>query len=133
MTALLLSVTVPASAQLYKWVDDEGVTNYSNAAPVGAKGTATVYPLPILISTYAPDPGVEREIQTLRESAAKPAEDAKSLALREFKLKAQRIMAVAAANDAQAAYASCLESRRVDCGLRGQDSMTPPAMDPEAR
>src|SRR5436190_21422985 len=39
LCALLLVVALPARADLYKWVDEKGVTNYSSTPP-GAKARA---------------------------------------------------------------------------------------------
>jgi Domain of unknown function (DUF4124) len=33
LTGLLLAVTLPAAAQIYRWVDANGTVNYSNEAP----------------------------------------------------------------------------------------------------
>lgn len=115
VATLTLSATASASAQMYKWVDSKGVTNYSNQPPGGDKSAAAVHPVPMLVTTYTPDPVLEREVHTFRENAAMAAENAGALTPREAKLRAQRIAAAAAAKAAQAEYEKCTESRQVDC------------------
>src|SRR5207244_9181345 len=60
MKALIVSVVIllaatggPACAQIYKWVDEDGKTHYSDQAPAGGKKPETVADR---ISVYAPDP-----------------------------------------------------------------------------
>jgi hypothetical protein len=82
--ALLLAAMVPlAHAQTYKWVDERGVVNYSNAAPPqGAKAR----PVEERISVYASEPAVAQPGAVDRRLAALDAEW----------LQRQRLMAAAA-------------------------------------
>jgi hypothetical protein len=72
---LMLAGTAPVvSAELYKWVDDRGITNYSNAPP--PKGTsAQAVTLPEdRLSIYTPEESVTREIERAKERFARPRE-----------------------------------------------------------
>jgi hypothetical protein len=55
----------PAAATMYKWVDDRGVTNYSNVPPpdVAAREGAVVSGA---VSVYTPDPALKRATDALR-------------------------------------------------------------------
>ena len=57
----VVAVGAPASAQqLYKWVDERGVTNYSNHPPADPKTAKNVRPVEDRLSVYSPDPGLVR-------------------------------------------------------------------------
>lgn len=69
------------SAQIYKWVDEHGVTNYSNHRPAqGVKG-GQVGTVKNRISVYSPDPHLSQAVDAFRMhsntigaySASKPA------------------------------------------------------------
>jgi hypothetical protein len=60
--ALALGAAIPAPAEtVFKWVDQNGVTNYTNTPPDsgGAGKVATVNATPPVESRYQPQPGVE--------------------------------------------------------------------------
>ena len=48
--------------QLYKWVDERGVTNYSNQPPADPKAAKTVRPVEDRLSVYSPDQGMVQAI-----------------------------------------------------------------------
>jgi hypothetical protein len=93
--ALLAS---PAGAQMYKWVDDKGVTNYGNAPPDNARNVEKVEER---VSTV---PGQKPEAQPGGGGAAKQASP-----------EAQQRAQPAAGSDAAAARERCIAERRVDC------------------
>lgn len=107
----------PAYAQIYKWVDERGVTNYSGTPPaadaVAAKSTA----IADRISVYAPEPGVQRAIGA--NAANRERINSDRIATLERQLAAERQYSQQAATAdtraAQAAYAQCLAERRIDC------------------
>ena len=70
---LMLAVSAPGiGAELYKWVDERGVTNYSNEPP--PKGT-NAKPLAVpedRISVYTPEDSITREIERAKERSARP-------------------------------------------------------------
>jgi hypothetical protein len=66
LLALLLA-SGSACAQLYKWVDQNGVTNYSNQPPADPAAIRALRPIEDRISVYAPDPGLTQAIETMRQ------------------------------------------------------------------
>jgi hypothetical protein len=71
LTAWALTASA-AHAQVYKWIDDAGVVNYSNSVPGAAKHVTIVEDR---VSTYTPDPALIEATQHAREQrrAAPPA------------------------------------------------------------
>ena len=69
--ATLSLLATSAFAQVYKWVDEKGVTNYSNAAPAKPGGNVTV--VEDRISVYTPEQSVLDAAQKARERSAAPA------------------------------------------------------------
>jgi hypothetical protein len=70
LAATLSLVTTTAFAQVYKWVDEKGVTNYSNEAP--AKSGRNVTVVEDRISVYTPEQSVLDAAQKARERSAAP-------------------------------------------------------------
>jgi hypothetical protein len=60
---LLAALAFSAHAQTYKWVDANGVVNYSNTPPPTAAKATTV---PERISNYSPDPSLARAVDMNR-------------------------------------------------------------------
>ena len=60
LLALALVMIPAAHAETYKWVDEKGVVNYSNTPPPSA--AKNIQPVADRISTYAPDPRLQRAI-----------------------------------------------------------------------
>ena len=57
----LALVLIPAAhAETYKWMDEKGVVNYSNTPPTSA--AKKIQPVADRISTYDPDPRLQRAI-----------------------------------------------------------------------
>jgi hypothetical protein len=60
-------VPLPAvCAQIYKWVDERGVTNYSNHQPAPSAAPRTVGVVEHNISVYTPDPALTRAVDAFR-------------------------------------------------------------------
>ena len=59
LLALALTLIPAVHAETYKWVDEKGVVNYSNTPPSAAKN---IQPVADRISTYDPDPRLQRAI-----------------------------------------------------------------------
>jgi len=67
----LLAAGGTGAAELYKWVDENGITNYSNESPPrGAK--ATPLNTDDRISVYSPDPAVLEAIEAQRNRRTAP-------------------------------------------------------------
>ena len=58
LLALALVLIPVAHAETYKWVDEKGVVNYSSTPPPSA--AKKIQPVADRISTYAPDPSLQR-------------------------------------------------------------------------
>jgi hypothetical protein len=120
---------LPASAQIYKWVDENGVTNYSGDPPAAKAAATKSTAVADRISVYAPEPGVQRAIGA--NAANRERINSARIDTLERQLAAERQSSQhAAAADtgaAQAAYAQCLAERRIDCD---NDGYTPYAYAP---
>lgn len=93
--AMMLALAAPVLAQtLYKWVDKDGKTHYSDTPPVGqeskAVGSASSGPAAAASAAPAPaktavarDKELEKGRQDAREGAKKSADDAKLAAARD--------------------------------------------------
>jgi len=81
---LLLALIPAAHAETYKWVDANGVVNYSNAPPPASAVAGRAQTVPDRISSYAPGPVVSQSIDVYRRLDATEAEW----------LQRQRIMAM---------------------------------------
>ena len=64
-----LLAAASATADLYKWVDERGVTNYSNTPPDAT--ARKVAPVGNKLSIYTPDDGLVAATKALRERAIK--------------------------------------------------------------
>ena len=56
-----------AAAELYKWVDERGVTNYSSEPPAAAATSSKLTRVENKISVYTPDDGVMQAVKAIRE------------------------------------------------------------------
>src|SRR6267143_3892086 len=63
LPVVLLLVARPLCAETYKWVDEKGVTNYSNSPPASARLAEKTQVVEERLSVYTPDPGLLRAIQ----------------------------------------------------------------------
>jgi len=106
--------TAPASAQVYKWVDARGVTNYSGQPPVDPKAAKKVAIVEDRISVYTPDKSLTQAIEADRQRSNQAlAERIDGL---ERQLEAERrSRQYAAAGEVQAAYDPCAGGRTFDC------------------
>jgi hypothetical protein len=124
---IALVAAAPAWAQVYKWVDDKGVVNYSSRPPVDRK-SALLDPNSVSVSTYTP-----RELPREAAKAAPSASErvlAERIAALERKLDAERAarqsIEYAQARHLEQRADQCLRDRRVDCDFAGADSYYAP-------
>jgi hypothetical protein len=121
--AAALLAAAPACAQVYKWVDDRGVVNYSNEAPTGRKATQ-LDPKLSRLSVIGTDEA-QRQTGLARANESALSEKIDRL---ERKLDAERY--ARSVSDAQmqtvadARYQRCVRDRRVDCDYLGTDPYT---------
>jgi hypothetical protein len=83
----LLAIAAPAQAQLYKWVDKNGVLNYTDTPPADAKQNA-VERLSDRVSSYEVDP-------VTKAAAARPGPSFYELQLEREWAQRQRLRAAA--------------------------------------
>jgi hypothetical protein len=114
LLAAALLVALPAGAEMYKWVDDNGVVTYSDTPPT-SKQPKKVEAVAERVSVYTPDAQINKAM------AADPRRDAKIASL-ERQLEAERRAKAgtqptrAGASERQAAaYQRCVSERGVDC------------------
>src|SRR5438552_118487 len=117
---LLVAANGAAHAQIYKWVDEDGKTHYSDQAPAGGKKPETVADR---ISVYAPDPTLLARAATTaaRDPALSDRLDRLERQLHAERLaRAQQQAELAAYTQAsQSVYERCVAERRVDCDSYG--------------
>jgi hypothetical protein len=95
--SLALAAFVPAAiADMYKWVDEKGVTHYSESPPPDGKATKmeTKPAGPAEASSAAPESWKQRELESrrkrLKEESDKATEDDHAAARKRRCLRAQR-------------------------------------------
>ena len=97
-------------AEIYKWVDQKGVTNYSSAPPATGKARA-LDPGATTVSVYP--------TTALQDTARLDAIMRQKVAMLENQLRAERqarlTQQASYRTDAGLAYEQCLRERRVDC------------------
>ena len=96
--ALLVIAAAPLYAETYKWVDEKGVTNYSNAPP--ASRAAKTKLVEDRISVIPSDPTLPRAAAALRAREARRDE--------EWMQRQHAIAAMPVSNYPSGGYADCL-------------------------
>lgn len=66
LLAVGLSPFASVSAQIYKWVDEHGVTNYSNHRPAQTARGGEIGIVENRISVYSPDPHLSQAVDAFR-------------------------------------------------------------------
>ncbi len=99
----------PACAELYKWVDAQGVTNYSSEPPSDPKAAKKLTRVENTISVYTPDEPFMQAVKALRERNIKT--------LSEPEPERQQV----ASMQPQSPYEQCLASGRPDCDTQYGD------------
>jgi hypothetical protein len=121
----------PALAQVYKWVDDKGVVNYSTEAPASRKATL-LDPKSSRLSVVGTDDAQKKGL-TLATANERALSD--KIDRLERKLDAERYARSVADSQSQAQtqaaadswYQQCLRDRRVDCEYAGMDPYYDPS------
>ena len=108
LVAILASA--PASAQVYKWVDGGGVTNYGNQPPADPKAAKKVEIIEDRVSVYTPDKSlvqaIEADRQRSNQALSQRVDDL------ERQLDAERRARQYAAAEVPVAYDPCLRDRK---------------------
>ena len=119
---IALLAAAPASAQVYKWVDDKGVVNYSSQPPVNRR-SALLDPNSVSVSVYTPDESLSRATRAAPKASDIALEE--RIASLERRLEAERssrqILADAQVRLLEQRFEQCSRDRRVDCDLGGLD------------
>ena len=118
LVSVLCLPAIPVFAQVYKWVDEKGVVNYSSEAP-GDRKAKQLDPKSSRLSIIASDE-TQRQVPTASATDKALAEKIDRL---ERKLDAERYARSVSEAQAQTAadswYQQCLRDRRVDCDYAG--------------
>ena len=122
LAIVVLLAPTPAWPQVYKWVDDRGIVNYSSQPPADRK-SVLLDPNSVSVSTYTPE-----EIRT-RTAQTMPSVNERALVERiaslERKLDAERysrqVLADAQTRSMEQRFDQCLRDRRIDCDYAGLD------------
>jgi hypothetical protein len=114
-TLAVVIAGAPAWAQVYKWVDEAGVTHYSDQAPSKLEAVKKLDIVTNRLSVYAPDPSLIRPREHLSGDPA--LSDRMDRLERQLQTEGQARQYAAAEAQAYttAAYEQCLADRRVDC------------------
>ena len=99
LSALLLFYAAAGAAQTYKWVDQNGVVNYSNTPPPAMREIAR--PVEDRVSTIPSDPNLARDIERYRRLAEAPAAGPRTsvIGTSRFPAHVPQVMAAADAYD----------------------------------
>ena len=118
--ALALAGSVaPACAQVYKWVDDRGVTHYSDEAPAKGGSAKTAVVVRERLSVYStPSPPATPASQYTGDPILRNRVEALERQILAERL-ARDSLAAAEARTSLAVYERCLADRRVDCDEYG--------------
>jgi hypothetical protein len=109
-----IALASPAIAQVYKWIDETGATQYSDQVPPSRGSARKVAIVSDRLSVYEQGPRLVPAATPGRESALNDRVDALERQL-QAERRARDTIAAAEAQAALAAYQRCLSERRVDC------------------
>lgn len=110
-----LGAAAPVAADSFKWVDERGVTTYSNAPPSSGKQPAKIDTVSERVSVYTPDAALTRAMRAdpQRDDRIAQLERENQILRRARTENAARTAGTAARQTA--AYDRCVAQRRVDC------------------
>jgi hypothetical protein len=100
----LVLASAPVSAELYKWIDERGITNYSGEPPPAAATANKLSRVENKLSVYTPDDAVLQATKAVRERAIK--------ALSEPEPVRSPVTRIAVE---QSGYEQCISSGRIGC------------------
>jgi len=117
VAAVLAGAASSALGQVYKWVDQNGVTNYSGKPPTEINAVKKLDVVAERLSVYPPDKAVMRALDTASQRIDPVLTNRIDLLERQLaaERQARQYAAATEASVLQAAYEQCLAQRRVDC------------------
>lgn len=80
LVAVFLALAVPASAQVYKWVDEKGRTHYGEKPPEGVKASEMGAPTPPSDPTAKPADWKQKELEAKRNRIERDSRESKEAA-----------------------------------------------------
>lgn len=118
LAAVLVGAATSAHGQVYKWVDQNGVTNYAGKPPTDVNAVQELDVVEERLSVYAQDKRVLRALDTASQRIDPILSNRIESLERQLagERQARQYAAAAEASALQAAYEQCLAQRRVDCG-----------------
>jgi hypothetical protein len=140
--SLALVASMPARAEMYKWVDENGVVNYSNEPPKSVPAQKLT-PVPqgriSIYQTREGAPAAARQPSRAAGSASTGASAPPAAALRdridslERQLEQQRQQDAAEAERRRRAYEECVRDHGVDCDRFASTGLSPTVVFAPAR
>jgi len=100
-----------AAAELYKWVDERGVVNYSDQPPADPKTASKLTTVEDRVSVYTPDKALMQALEAERRGAP-----GKGDARFEAERPARPFVALLGARTPQLPSDPCLDASRIECG-----------------
>ncbi len=112
VTVLAAALAAPGvSAELYKWVDERGVINYSDQPPADPKTASKLTTVEDRVSVYSPDKVLMQALEAERREAERKRD-----ARFEAEQPARPFVALLGARTPQPPSDPCLDASRVECG-----------------
>jgi hypothetical protein len=70
MVLAAIAAAAPAAAEMYKWVDEAGITHYSDRKPDDPKSAGQLKPVTGRVSVYSPDQPLLQAVEAARQKRA---------------------------------------------------------------
>lgn len=119
LLSVLLALFAPGqtAAQVYKWVDERGVTHYSNAPPANIERPEALVRVEDKVSLYTPDKATMEAIEAAHRDRERALLDRVGSLERQLDAERRARQSANSTNTraSQTAYEQCLAERRVDC------------------
>ncbi|CAN0134988.1 unnamed protein product, partial [Phaeothamnion confervicola] len=116
LLAAALGTAMPAAAEMYKWVDENGVVTYSNTPPPAAKQPKKVESVAERVSVYTPDAQLNSAMQSASHGDRRKVASLEKELETERRARARAEQATRKEQDRKsAAYERCVAARGVDC------------------
>ena len=91
LVLLALACGPAAQAQVYKWVDAQGRTHYSNTAPADGKTAAKAVPVEDRVTSYTPDESLKRAQEQAQAREAREKRSSQQAAERKTESRVDKL------------------------------------------